>query len=194
MDVSEIALRLSDFNALHEVHGNIKGILSKALNKAGKPAFEVHTWEKLSPFFNIARMIDVMTFFIKIMLIAIVLVSIMNVMIMAVYERIREIGTIAAIGTMPEKILSMFLLEGFCLGVFGVLTGVILNAGVLYILNMVGLTFDFGRQKGLILSPTIDLSDVWVISAIVIMVSVVASLQPAYKASKMEPIDALRHV
>ncbi len=194
MDVSEIALRLSDFSALHEVHGNIKGILSKALNKAGKPAFEVHTWEKLSPFFNIARMIDVMTFFIKIMLIAIVLVSIMNVMIMAVYERIREIGTIAAIGTMPEKILSMFLLEGFCLGVFGVLTGVILNAGVLYILNMVGLTFDFGRQKGLILSPTIDLSDVWVISAIVIVVSVVASLQPAYKASKMEPIDALRHV
>jgi len=135
-----------------------------------------------------------MTFFIKIMLIAIVLVSIMNVMIMAVYERIREIGTIAAIGTMPGKILSMFLLEGFCLGVFGVLTGVILNSGVLYILNMMGLTFDFGRQKGLILSPTIDLSDVWVISAIVIVVSVVASLQPAYKASKMEPIDALRHV
>ena len=188
MDVSEIALRLSDFSTLHEVHGNIKGDLSKALNKAGKPAFEVHTWEKLSPFFNIARMIDVMTFFIKIMLIAIVLVSIMNVMIMAVYERIREIGT------MPEKILSMFLLEGFCLGVFGVLTGVILNAGVLYILNRVGLTFDFGRQKGLILSPTIDLSDIWVISAIVIVVSVVASLQPAYKASKMEPIDALRHV
>lgn len=194
MDVSEIALRLSDFSALHEVHGNIKGDLSKALNKAGKPAFEVHTWEKLSPFFNIARMIDVMTFFIKIMLIAIVLVSIMNVMIMAVYERIREIGTIAAIGTMPEKILSMFLLEGFCLGVFGVLTGAILNSGVLYILNRVGLTFDFGRQKGLILSPTIDLSDIWVISAIVIVVSVVASLQPAYKASKMEPIDALRHV
>ena len=194
MDVSEIALRLSDFSALHDVHDKIKGSLSKELNKAGKPAFEVHTWEKLSPFFNIARMIDVMTFFIKIMLIAIVLVSIMNVMIMAVYERIREIGTIAAIGTMPEKILLMFLIEGFCLGVLGVLIGVILNSGVLYLLNMIGLTFDFGRQKGLILSPTIDLSDIWVISAIVIVVSVVASLQPAYKASKMEPIDALRHV
>ncbi|MBW1786268.1 MAG: ABC transporter permease [Deltaproteobacteria bacterium] len=194
MDVSEIALRLSDFRALHDVHQKINGILSKELNKAGKPVFEVHTWEKLSPFFNIARMIDVMTFFIKIMLIAIVLVSIMNVMIMAVYERIREIGTIAAIGTMPEKILLMFLLEGFCLGVLGVLTGVILNAGVLYILNIVDLTFDFGRQTGLILSPTIDLSDILVISAIVIVVSVVASLQPAYKASKMEPIDALRHI
>jgi len=194
MDISEIALRLSDFSALHEVHRKIKGILSKELNKAGKPVFEVHTWEKLSPFFNIARMIDVMTFFIKIMLIAIVLVSIMNVMIMAVYERIREIGTIAAIGTMPEKILLLFLLEGFCLGVLGVLIGVILNAGVLYILNMVDLTFDFGRQTGLILSPTIDLPAILVVSTIVIAVSVLASLQPAYKASKMEPIDALRHV
>ncbi len=194
MDISEIALRLSDFSALHQVYDKINRILSKELNKAGKPVFEVHTWEKLSPFFNIAIMIDVMTFFIKIMLIAIVLVSIMNVMIMAVYERIREIGTIAAIGTMPEKILLMFLLEGFCLGVLGVLTGVILNSGVLYILNIIHITFDFGRQTGLILSPTIDLPDIFIISAIVIVVSVVASLQPAYKASKMEPIDALRHV
>ena len=48
-------------------------------------------------------MIDVMTFFIKIMLIAIVLISILNVMIMAVYERMREIGTIAAIGTLPGR-------------------------------------------------------------------------------------------
>jgi len=194
LEVSEIALRLSDFSRLHDVHSSLKDILSKELNKQGKPLYEVHTWEKLSPFFNIARMIDVMVFFIKIMLIAIVLVSIMNVMIMAVYERIREIGTIAAIGTMPEKVLSMFLIEGFSLGVFGALTGVILNYGVLYILNIVKITFDFGRQKGLILSPTVDIPDVVVISAIVIVVSIMASLQPAYKASKMEPIDALRHV
>ena len=93
------------------------------MNKQGKPIFEVHTWETLSPFFNIARMIDVMTLFIKIMLIAIVLISIMNVMIMAVYERIREIGTIAAIGTLPGKILSMFVIEGFSLGILGAVVG-----------------------------------------------------------------------
>ena len=46
-------------------------------------------------------MIDLLTLFIKVMLIGIVLISIMNVMVMAVYERIREIGTIAAIGTPP---------------------------------------------------------------------------------------------
>ena len=65
-------------------------------------------------------MIDLMTYFIKLMLIAIVLISILNVMIMAVYERIREIGTIAAIGTPPRRILALFLTEGLLLGVGGV--------------------------------------------------------------------------
>ncbi|MBM2838614.1 MAG: hypothetical protein HW415_1239, partial [Deltaproteobacteria bacterium] len=116
-EISEIAIRLKEFGRLKKFNEKLGGLLSKDLNSKGKPAFEVHTWETLSPFYNIARMIDVMTFFIKLMLIAIVLISIMNVMIMAVYERIREIGTIAAIGTLPGKILSMFVIEGFCLGI-----------------------------------------------------------------------------
>ena len=194
LEISEIAIRLKDFDKLHVVSSKLNDAFSKELNKKGKPKFEVHTWEKLHPFYNIARMIDVMTFFIKLMLIAIVLISIMNVMIMAVYERIREIGTIAAMGTMPGKILSMFVIEGFSLGVFGVILGNILGISIIFILNISKITFDFGRQTGLVLSPTLHLQDVFVISIIVIIISVIASLQPAYKASKMEPIEALRYV
>jgi len=194
VEISEIALRLNDFTNLEDVHNKLGAILSKELNKAGKPAFEVHTWEKLSPFYNIARMIDIMTLSIKVMLIAIVLISIMNVMIMAVYERIREIGTIAAIGTLPKKILSMFIIEGFSLGVLGALIGNIIGVSAVYILNISKITFNFGRQTGLILSPTVSPADVVTISVIVIIVSVLASLQPAFKASRMEPIEALRHV
>jgi putative ABC transport system permease protein len=139
-------------------------------------------------------MIDVMSFFIKLMLIAVVLISIMNVMVMAVYERIREIGTIAAIGTLPGKILTMFLVEGFCLGAIGALAGNILGVIIILILNRIGITFDFGLQKGLVLSATIAPGDVLIISLIVILISVIASLQPAFKASRMEPIKALRHV
>jgi putative ABC transport system permease protein len=193
-EISEIAIRLKDFDGLHGVFGGLTDKLGNELNKQGKPAFEVHTWEKLSPFYNIARMIDVMTFFIKLMLIAIVLVSIMNVMVMAVYERIREIGTIAAIGTLPGKIVAMFLIEGLSLGLFGAAVGDILGVAIIYILNAAKLTFDFGRQKGLVLSPSISLQDIFAISIIVIIISVLASLQPAYKASRMNPIDALRHI
>jgi putative ABC transport system permease protein len=193
-EISEIAIRLKDFDELQSVFGGLKDKLGIELNKQGKPAFEVHTWEKLSPFYNIARMIDIMTFFIKLMLIAIVLVSIMNVMVTAVYERIREIGTIAAIGTLPGKIVAMFLIEGFSLGLFGAIVGDILGVAVIYILNAAKLTFNFGRQEGLLLSPNISLQDILTISIIVIIISVLASLQPAYKASRMNPIDALRHV
>jgi putative ABC transport system permease protein len=194
MEISEIAIRLRDFGELHSVYDKLKSKLSNELNNQGKPVFEVHTWEKLSPFYNIAKMIDVMTFFVKLILIAIVLVSIMNVMVMAVYERIREIGTIAAIGTLPGKIVTMFLIEGFSLGLFGAMAGCILGVAIVSLLNLTKLTFSFGRQKGLLLSPSINLRDILVISIIVIAISVIASLQPAYKASKMNPIDALRHV
>ena len=193
-EISEIAIRLKDMDQMNKVFDELKDQLGSFKNKMDKPVFEMHTWEKLSPFFNIARMIDLMTFFIKIMLVAIVLVSIMNVMIMAVYERINEIGTIAAIGTQPGKILSLFLVEGFLLGVVGALIGVVISLITIAGMNAAQLSFDFGRQKGLLLSPTIASSDVLMVAAIVIAIAVLGSLQPAWKAAKMDPITALRHV
>jgi putative ABC transport system permease protein len=194
MEVSEVAIRIKDFRHLQGFSDKLEGILSGELNKQGKPMFEVHTWEKLSPFYNIARMIDIMAFFIKLMLIAIVLISIMNVMIMAVYERIREIGTIAAIGTLPGKILSLFIMEGFSLGLLGVIAGNVLGVIIITVVNFSKFSFSFGRQTGLILSAKVAPMDMVVISLIVIVISVIASLQPALKASRMEPIKALRHV
>ena len=193
-EISEIAIKLHNFSSLRTVYNKLEGTLGKDVNKKGKPIFEVHTWESLSPFYNIVRMIDLMTLFIKIMLIAIVLVSVMNVMIMAVYERIREIGTIAAIGTLPGKILSMFVIEGFSLGIFGAVIGNAVGLGIILILRLVKVTFSFGRQTGLVLMPSIQVSDILIVSLIVIIVAVLGSLQPALKASRMEPIQALRHV
>lgn len=193
-EVSEVAIRLKDFGRLNTAVEQLQDITAGEVNPQGQPMFEVHSWEDLSPFFNIARMIDVMTLFIRIMLIAIVLISIMNVMIMAVYERIREIGTIAAIGTLPGKIRSMFILEGFCMGVVGAAAGVGIGAAVIAIVNLIGIRFNFGQQKGLLLKAALDPMDLLVVSVIVIFVAVLASLQPAFKASRMEPIDALRHV
>jgi putative ABC transport system permease protein len=192
--VSEYAIRLKDFGKLAAFDRKLDGLLAGEVNQMGKPLFELHSWEKLSPFFSIARMIDLMTFFIKLMLIAIVLISIMNVMIMAVYERIREIGTIAAIGTLPGKILNMFLIEGFCMGVAGAVIGDIVGIALVYILNLFKISYTFGQQKGIILQAGVYPADILVISATVIIVSIIASLQPAFKASRMEPIQALRHV
>jgi putative ABC transport system permease protein len=193
-EVSEVAIRLKDFDKLHTISARLKEALSGEQNKSGRLLFDVRTWEDLSPFYNVARMIEIMTFFIRLMLIAIVLISVMNVMIMAVFERIREIGTISAIGTRPGKILYLFLIEGFFLGLIGTIAGIIITCLATFIINAVGISFNFGRQVGLILSPRLELGQILVISTIVILVSVLAALQPAFKASRMEPINALRHV
>jgi putative ABC transport system permease protein len=88
----------------------------------------------------------------------------------------------------------MFVIEGFSLGVLGAVVGNAIGLVIVYILDLAKITFDFGRQTGLVLSPTLRTSDILVVSVIVIIVAVLGSLQPALKASKMEPITALRHV
>jgi putative ABC transport system permease protein len=193
-EVSEIAIRLKDFSELNRVTGELKQALEGVVNPEGNPVLEVHTWADLSPFASLARMIDVMTLFIKIVLVSIVLVSVMNVMIMAVYERIREIGTIAAIGTPPSRILSLFLSEGLLLGLIGTAAGTLLSLAAIFSLNAWKIHFSFGQQQNLVLAPHIAAVDVATIAALVAAVAVLASLQPAWKASRLDPIMALRHV
>jgi putative ABC transport system permease protein len=193
-EVSEIAIRLKNPAQLDKVYAQLSQELAGVTSKDGKPMLEVHTWADLSPFASIARMIDLLTLFIKIMLVSIVLVSIMNVMIMAVYERIREIGTIAAIGTPPSKILSLFLAEGLLLGVGGTTLGTVIALAIIYALNIWKITFNLGMQQGLVLSPAIRAADVVIVAALVVIMALLASLQPAWKASRMDPVTALGHV
>jgi len=192
--VSEVAIRLESFDALRHVVARLEETLGKEKNAQGQPAFEIHDWTKLSPFYNIVRMIDVMTFSIRLMLIAVVLISIMNVMIMAVYERTREIGTIAAIGTLPGRILSLFVIEGLSLGVLGAISGTVLGGLAVMALNIFKIRFNFGRQQGLILNSGLDPADVLIVGLIVVVISVLACLQPAHRASKLDPIKALHQV
>ena len=193
-EIIEIAVRAKNFDKLDDVYSDLKSTLEKFKNKNEKPAFEIHTWEKLSPFANIAKMIDFMTISMRFIMIAIVLISILNVMMMSVYERVREIGTMSAIGTAPGKIMGLFLAEGLSLGLISTLAGNLIGIFGIYILNIYKIRFAFGRMDNLLLSPTISFSELAWVSVIVIMVSVFASLQPAYKASRMEPVDALGHV
>jgi putative ABC transport system permease protein len=198
-EVSEIAIRLRDPSQLDRVTAVLRAALGAASGKSatpltGQPQLEVHTWADLSPFASLARMIDLMTVFIKVVLVSIVLVSVMNVMVMAVYERIREIGTIAAIGTRPSRILSLFLSEGLLLGLIGTVLGTLLSLAAIYAINLWQPHFAFGQQSDLVMAPTIGTGQVITVALLVMAVAVLASLQPAWKASRLDPILALRHV
>jgi putative ABC transport system permease protein len=185
-EVSEIAVRLESLRDLEAAKARLAAALPEGL--------DVHGWDQLSPFANIARMIDLLDVFIRVMLVGIVLISVMNVMIMAVYERVREIGTIAAIGTPPRRILALFVSEGVLLAVIGTLIGAVLSYAIVYALNLWPVSFTFGRQQNLTLEPSLALGDAGLIAVVVLVVAIIATLQPAWKAARMDPITALRHV
>ncbi len=193
-EIIEVAIRLHDFNKLDKVYADLSLKLSEFINKKGKPAFEIHTWKKLSPFSNIAKMIDLMTIAMKVIMIAIVLISVLNVMMMSVYERVREIGTMSALGTSPGRIMSLFITEGFLLGLMSTIAGSIIGLSGIWALNIYKISIAFGSQDNILLSPSVNITELLWVSCIVLLISIFASLQPAYKASRMEPVDALGHV
>jgi putative ABC transport system permease protein len=192
-EIMEVAVRLKSIDTLAAVQQRLNAKLDEIQNKEGKPATELHLWSDLSPFANIVRMIDMMTLFIRIMLVAIVLVSVMNVMLMAVYERIREIGTLAAIGTQPGKLMGIFLAEGLLLGLAGAAAGIALSYALVGYLNLNPVVFAFGREQ-ITLRPVLELAEVAGVLGLAVLVSALASLQPAWRAARMDPIQALRHV
>ncbi len=188
MEIVEIAVHLKNFDQLKNVFSAFKKEVV-----APKSDIEVHTWEQLSPFASIARIVDLLILVVKFILISIVLVSILNIMTMSVYERISEIGTIAAIGTRPSRILSLFLAEGFAMGLLSTVAGIIIGLGLLWLMNLAPIDFTFGMMQ-VSLAPSIPAREVILVTIIVMLVSLFASLQPAYKAAKMEPVEALGHV
>ena len=193
-EVNEVAIRLKNADKLGRINKLLDDELSQITNKQDKPVFELHTWADLSPFSTIASIVDLLIITVKMVLIAIVLISILNVMMMSVYERVSEIGTISAIGTLPSKILWLFMAEGFSLGVISTIVGNVIGVLTLLLINLAKFHFSFSRMKNILLETSITPSDLISVSMIVIIIAVISSLQPALKASKMQPVDALRHV
>jgi putative ABC transport system permease protein len=103
----------------------------------------------------------------------------------SVVERVKEIGTLKAIGASNGQILTLFIIEAILVGIFGASSGLVVGIWMGYILVHAG-------SGGQSLSPVYlveDMITVWIIS---IILSIVAGLYPAWKASWYPPIEALK--
>jgi putative ABC transport system permease protein len=109
-------------------------------------------------------------------------IGIMNIMLVSVTERTREIGIRLAIGALAKEVRMQFLTEAVVLCCFGGLLGILLALGLsMSLANAIDLPFLF--------DPVVNIVS-FVFSAIM---GVIFGYYPAHRASKLDPIDALRH-
>lgn len=115
-------------------------------------------------------------------------VGIVTTLYTSVTERTREIGTMKAMGAQKSFILGLFLIEGLVIGILGATVGSIAGIG-----GGFALVAGFSSSDAPSISPAFllgDLAAVWFLS---LSLSMVAALLPAWKASRISPVEALRH-
>jgi ABC-type lipoprotein release transport system permease subunit len=165
------------------------------------PGYEIDDWDTLRP--ELRQAMDtkaVTTTFISFVVLLIASIGILNLMLMAVFERTREMGVLAALGMKGRQIMGLFLLEGTLIGVVGAVIGCIIAVGLLLIMGQTGLDLgqsDMGEVTAMMGSriyPTVAAPDVIVRGVVVAIIAALASLFPAWQASRQEPAQALHHV
>lgn len=169
-------------------------VTADALRGALGPEYEVHTWRELQPFVRdlISRQ-DFVLGAIAFVLFIIVLTGIINTMLMSVFERVREIGTLLAVGVRRRQVLQMFLIEAGVIGAAGGLLGTALGRALVFGFAAKGIPLQLsGISSANVLRPFVTLQ--FTLAAIVVAVlgAVGAALWPAYRASRLNPVEALR--
>jgi ABC-type lipoprotein release transport system permease subunit len=174
----------------------------KSMQKALPAGYEIEPFQANYP--DLASAINtkggVMNVF-SVIIIAIAGVGILNLLLMAVYERTREIGVLGAMGLKPRQISLLFVLEGIMIGLVGVAVGILIGLSFNWGLMQVGV--DFSAYSGIAsymalikdrIYPTLGTEKLLMRASVVAIISALAALIPAVEAGRREPAEALHFV
>ncbi len=187
------AVTLHDPSRLRETLRDVKGALA-----AAHLDMKVVDWQQASgivgQFISLARIILYTAVFI---IFAVALVIINNAMVMATLQRVKEIGTIRAIGAQKRFVLAMLLLETAAVGLAFGAAGAAVGAGVVWLIRVRGgipATSDqlYFFYSGPSLVPQLGTASLVVSLAIVIVVSILSGLYPALIATRVTPLEAMQ--
>ncbi|MEW6327816.1 MAG: FtsX-like permease family protein [Thermodesulfobacteriota bacterium] len=157
---------------------------------------ELKPWYEMADFYNKTVELYGRQFFVlKLIIAAIVILSIFNTINMSIWERTREIGTIMALGSKRYEVLKLFLLEGLILGILGGLIGVAAGTGLGYVISLIGIPMPPppGATVGWVAHIRIVPQLLFSSFLIALVSSLLSSFYPAFKASRLVIADALRH-
>ncbi len=170
--------------------------------RAQLPGYEVDSWETLRP--EIRETMDsksVITTFIGFVVLFIASIGVLNLMMMAVFERTREMGVLAALGMKGRQIMLLFLLEGMFIGLVGAVIGGALGFGLNWAVAQVGIDLGYAEGAGgmvALLGDRLYPAYSWAVAVnrglAVVLIAALASLYPAWQATRKEPAQALHHI
>lgn len=155
--------------------------------------YEVTTWADLDPQTKTrVKTLGYVLFFIGLVLFLLVATGIINTMLMSVYERVREIGTMLALGVRRRQVTALFLWEAGALGLFSALLGGSVGYTIVRAIERKGLAFQPPGGDALIIYPHVDLSFLIAVLVFALLGTVLSALYPAWKAARLRPVEALR--
>ena len=158
--------------------------------------FEVVPWSALADFYNktvvlFSKQVSVVKFIIGL----IIVLTISNTQMMSVLERTTEIGTSLAIGLRRNTVMRLFVAEGVLIGVDGGVLGVALGYAFAFLISAIGIPMPPppGMARGflgqILVVPQLAIDAL----VLALLTTFLASVMPAWKASRMNIVDALRH-
>ncbi len=176
-------VKAANINDLENTKEELRGILRKA--RGVKPGveddFAINQQEMFIQTFNaIGIVVAGIGLFITALSLFVGAIGIMNIMFVSVTERTKEIGIRKAIGAKRSTILFQFLIESATLSLIGGIIGIIISYPLSLLINQ-------------ILPTSMPISVVMIAILISLIVGVVSGFLPANRASKMDPVEALRH-
>lgn len=158
--------------------------------------YEILTWQKMNDLIlQTETMANSYISILYLIVLAITATVITNTLIMAVFERTREIGILSAVGMKGRRIMSMFLAESSMLAVGGIVMGVLIGIFSTLFFNRTGFYIGNMGMSGLLIGNTIyaqfSADDTINLTIVAFVITLIASLYPAILAARMEPVEAL---
>lgn len=166
---------------------------------------EVLPWRKLAPeLVTLVQLTEASSLIVFLLVFVAAAAGITNTMLMATFERIRELGMLLALGTTPRRIVAMILAEAIALGLLGAVLGTVLGVALVVGtahsgLDLLTLGNDAAREisfEGMnyhfAIVPRMESADVIEGIVAVLVTSVVAALWPAIHAGRLQPVEAMR--
>lgn len=192
--VTEVAISLKQVGQEETLVTDLQALL---------PQYEVDSWKTLKPEITDTMQVkDSFTVIFGLVVLIIASIGILNLMLMAVFERTREMGVLAALGWKGKQIMLLFLLEGTMIGAVGGVIGGLISWALVAYIGRIGIDFTFAQEMGgeaiallgNYLYPSIPLVNIVQHVISVVIIAAIASLIPAWQASKNEPAKALHHI